>query len=74
MSAIIAKRKRSESNAATQYFKSWGIAGTGGTIKPAEFQTWIDWLVKQGTLAPGKVTAAKAYTNAFNPYAKGSAS
>ena len=70
MSGIIAKRKRNESNAATQYFKSWGVAGTGGTIKPAEFQTWIDWLEKQGTLAPGKVVAAKAYTNAFNPYAK----
>jgi ABC-type nitrate/sulfonate/bicarbonate transport system substrate-binding protein len=70
MTAIIAKRKRNESNAATQYFKSWGIAGAGGTIKPVEFQTWIDWLVKQGTLAQGKVAATKVYTNAFNPYAK----
>jgi len=74
MSAIIAKRKRNETNAATKYFKSWGVAGTGGAIKPAEFQTWIDWLVKQGTVAEGKVTAAKVYTNAFNPYAKGSSS
>jgi len=53
MSAIIARRKRNVSNAATKYFKSWGVAGAGGTIKPAEIQTWIDWLVKQGTLAPG---------------------
>jgi ABC-type nitrate/sulfonate/bicarbonate transport system substrate-binding protein len=70
MTAIIAKRKRNESNAATQYFKSWGIAGAGGTIKQVEFQTWIDWLVKQGSLAQGKVTATKVYTNEFNPYAK----
>jgi ABC-type nitrate/sulfonate/bicarbonate transport system substrate-binding protein len=73
MSTIIAKRKRNESNAATQYFKSWGVAGTGGTIKPTEFQTWIDWLVKQGSIPQGKVTAAKAYTNVFNPYAKAGA-
>lgn len=74
MSSIIAKRKRNETNAATKYFKSWGVAGTGGTIKLTEFQTWIDWLVIQGTIAQGKVTGAKVYTNAFNPYAKGSSS
>jgi len=39
MSSIIAKRKRNETNAATKYFKSWGVAGTGGTIKPAEIKT-----------------------------------
>jgi ABC-type nitrate/sulfonate/bicarbonate transport system substrate-binding protein len=72
--AIIAKRKRNETNAAIKYFKSWGIAGTGGLIKSAEIQTWIDWLVKQGTITQGKVTAAKVYTNAFNPYAKGASS
>ena len=72
--AIIAKRKRNETNDAIKYFKSFGVAGTGGVIKPSEIQTWIDWLVKQGTLAQGKVTAAKVYTNAFNPYAKGASS
>jgi len=72
--AIIAKRKRNETNAAIKYFKSFGIAGTGGVIKSGEIQTWIDWLVTQGTLAQGKVTAAKVYTNAFNPYAKGATS
>ncbi len=72
--AIIAKRRRNETNAAIKYFKSFGIAGTGGVIKATEIQTWIDWLVKQGTLTQGKVTAAKVYTNAFNPYAEGAAS
>ena len=74
MSAIIAKRKRNETNAATKYFKSWGVAGPGGSVKRAEFQTWIDWLVKQGSIAQGKISAAKVYTNAFNPYAEGSVS
>jgi ABC-type nitrate/sulfonate/bicarbonate transport system substrate-binding protein len=71
---IVAKRRRNETNAAIKYFKSFGIAGTGGVIKLSEIQTWIDWLAKQGTLKQGKITAAKVYTNAFNPYANGASS
>jgi ABC-type nitrate/sulfonate/bicarbonate transport system substrate-binding protein len=70
MQEIIAKRHRDESGAAVQYFKSWGIAGTGGVVKSPEIQIWIDWLVKQGSITAGKITASQVYTNAFNPYAK----
>ncbi len=44
------------------------MAGTGGVIKDAELQIWINWLVKDGLLKPGQVKPADLYTNAFNPY------
>jgi len=34
-------------------------------------QTWIDWLVRNGELDEGKLTATDLYTNEFNPYANG---
>lgn len=68
--SIIAKRNRNESTTAIKYWQSWGVAETGGVIAQNEIQTWIDWLVTQGTLKQGQLTAAQVYTNAFNPYAK----
>ncbi|MCK2220143.1 ABC transporter substrate-binding protein [Actinomadura sp. ATCC 31491] len=71
---IIAKRGRNESADTVRLWKSTGIAGKGGVIAPKEFQTWIDWLEREGELRPGQVKAADVYTNEFNPYAAGSAS
>ncbi|HTU59438.1 MAG TPA: ABC transporter substrate-binding protein, partial [Polyangiales bacterium] len=51
--AIIAKRKRQENDEVVQYWKSTGIAGTGGQLHDRELQMWIDWLVKDGELKPG---------------------
>jgi len=65
---IIESRKRAESADSIQYWKSTGVAGTGGVIKDAELKIWIDWLVKDGLLKPGQVKPADLYTNAFNPY------
>ena len=65
---IIEGRKRAESADSIQYWKSTGVAGTGGVIKDAELKIWIDWLVKDGLLKPGQVKPADLYTNAFNPY------
>lgn len=65
---IIEARKRAESADSIQYWKSTGVAGTGGVIKDAELQIWINWLVKDGLLKPGQVKPAALYTNAFNPY------
>ena len=65
---IIEARKRAESADSIQYWKSTGVAGTGGVIKDAELKIWIDWLVKDGLLKPGQVKPADLYTNAFNPY------
>ncbi|MFI7700272.1 ABC transporter substrate-binding protein [Nonomuraea sp. NPDC049480] len=71
---IIAKRGRNESADTVRFWKSTGIAGKGGVIAAKEFQTWIDWLEREGEIKPGQVKAADLYTNAFNPYAGGSAS
>lgn len=67
--SIIAARKRAESNDAIQYWKSTGVAATGGVIVDREFQVWIDWLVKDGLLKPGQLKPQDLYTNAFNPFA-----
>jgi hypothetical protein len=37
-------------------------------IYEKEFQVWIDWLVKDGQLAPGQVRAQDLFTNQFNPF------
>ncbi len=67
---VIEARKRAESAEPIQYWKSTGVAGTGGVIKDAELKIWIDWLVKDGLLKPGEVKPADLYTNEFNPYFK----
>ncbi|MEU7894294.1 ABC transporter substrate-binding protein [Nonomuraea sp. NPDC049152] len=71
---IIAKRKRSEDATAVTFWKSSGIAGKGGVIADKEFQTWIDWLEREGELQSGQVKVSDLFTNAYNPYADGSAS
>ncbi|MFC6081986.1 ABC transporter substrate-binding protein [Sphaerisporangium aureirubrum] len=71
---IIAKRGRNEDASAVKFWKSTGIAGKGGVIAESEFQTWIDWLQREGEIRPGQVKLTDLYTNDFNPYANGSAS
>ncbi|QHW31033.1 ABC transporter substrate-binding protein [Paenibacillus rhizovicinus] len=66
---IIENRGRKEDAKAVQFWKSTGVAGKGGLIADQEFQTWIDWLVKEGTLKEGQLQAKDLYTNEFNPYA-----
>ncbi|MET7463693.1 ABC transporter substrate-binding protein [Nonomuraea sp. NPDC005501] len=71
---IIAKRGRNEDATAVTFWKSTGIAGKGGVIAAKEFQTWIDWLSREGEIRPGQVKPSDLYTNEFNPYAHGSGS
>ncbi|MEZ0074431.1 ABC transporter substrate-binding protein [Planotetraspora sp. GP83] len=71
--AIIAKRKRSEDTTAIGYWKSYGVSATGGLIGDRDFQTWIDWLQREGELRPGQVKVSDIYTDSFNPYANGGA-
>jgi ABC-type nitrate/sulfonate/bicarbonate transport system substrate-binding protein len=68
---IIKARGRNEDTSALKYFKSYGIAGTGGVIAEKEFGTWISWLEQQGQLPKGKVKAADVYTNKYNSFANG---
>ncbi|MDH6131556.1 ABC-type nitrate/sulfonate/bicarbonate transport system substrate-binding protein [Kitasatospora sp. MAA4] len=63
---IVRKRGRNEDTSALQYWKSAGVAETGGRISDAEFQLWIDWLVSHGDIKAGQVRAADVYTNSFN--------
>ncbi|MCT9931292.1 ABC transporter substrate-binding protein [Planotetraspora sp. A-T 1434] len=71
--SIIAKRKRSEDATAIGYWKSYGVSAKGGLIGDKDFQTWIDWLQREGELQPGQVKLSDLYTNSFNSYANGSA-
>jgi ABC-type nitrate/sulfonate/bicarbonate transport system substrate-binding protein len=68
---IIQKRGRNEDASALKYFKSFGIAGTGGVIAEKEFATWISWLEGQGQIPKGKVKSADVYTNRYNSFANG---
>ncbi len=67
---IINERERKEDTSSVKLWKSTGIAGQGGLIADKEFQTWIDWLVKEGELKEGKYTPSDLFTNEFNPYGK----
>jgi ABC-type nitrate/sulfonate/bicarbonate transport system substrate-binding protein len=65
---IIARRGRNENDLAISYWKSTGIAAKGGQVQKEEFQTWIDWLVRDGRLHSGEIKAEDIYDNRFNPY------
>ena len=43
-------------------------------IAGKEFQTWIDWLAREGEIKSGRLKPSDLFTNEFNPYAKGGAS
>lgn len=66
---IVERRGRNEDTSALRYWRSTGVAGKGGTLSDREFQIWIDWLVKDGELAPGRLRPEDVYTNLFNPFA-----
>lgn len=65
---IIAKRKRNEDSTAIEFWKSSGVANKGGVIDAREFQTWIDWLEREGEIKPGQVKAEDVFTNEYNPF------
>jgi len=67
---IIGKRGRNEDDSVVKYWRSYGVNGKGGTISDREFQLWIDWMVKDGELAPGQLAASSLYTNELNPFSR----
>ncbi|QCR33382.1 ABC transporter substrate-binding protein [Lysinibacillus sp. SGAir0095] len=67
---IISKREGNQTTDYMRFWKSSGIAEKGGLIKESEYSIWIDWLIKNGELEAGKISAKDLYTNEFNPYAK----
>jgi ABC-type nitrate/sulfonate/bicarbonate transport system substrate-binding protein len=68
---IVRRRKRNEDVDTLKYWKSAGVANTGGLITDDELNLWIDWLAKRGDIKK-KVKASDLYTNEFNDI-KGSA-
>lgn len=67
---IITDRRRNEDTDPLRYWKSYGVAGTGGVIKDQELQVWVDWLSERGDIPKGSIKAGDLYTNEFNSYAK----
>lgn len=68
METLLKARGRNEDASLARYWKSTGIAGTGGRIAPAEFQRWIDWLARDGQLPGGGFAADILVDNRFNPF------
>jgi ABC-type nitrate/sulfonate/bicarbonate transport system substrate-binding protein len=67
MEKIVKQRGRNEDPTPIQYWRSTGVASTGGKLSDKDFQVWIDWLVKDGQLEPGKLKAKDLYTTQFAP-------
>lgn len=65
---IINERGRKEDASTVKFWKSTGVAGKGGLISDKEFDTWINWLAKEGTIKQGELTVKGLYSNEFNPY------
>lgn len=68
---IITKRGRGEDPALAEYWKSSSISTPGGVIQEQEIQLWIDWLIRDGELKEGQITATDLFTNDDNPYFNG---
>jgi ABC-type nitrate/sulfonate/bicarbonate transport system substrate-binding protein len=68
---ILKARNRNEDDSQLQYWKSTGVAGTGGVIADQEFGTWVDWLTRNGELKGKTVKVGDLFTNEFNPYRPG---
>ncbi|MBL1077181.1 ABC transporter substrate-binding protein [Nocardia sp. 2] len=69
--AIIEKRGRNENTNLLQYWRSSGVPVPGAVVAEKELQIWIDWLVRNGELPAGTLTATDLYTNQDNPYSNG---
>lgn len=70
---IIAKRGRNEDTSQLKFWKSFGVAGKGGTITDKDFTTWIDWLSSTGELKNKDLKPSDLYTNKYNELASGGA-
>ncbi|MGP4003741.1 ABC transporter substrate-binding protein [Streptomyces sp. 8N706] len=70
MTAIVKERRRNEDSAALKYWKSFGVAETGGRLADRQFSLWTDWLAERGQIEKGQVKPADTYTNDFNGYRK----
>jgi ABC-type nitrate/sulfonate/bicarbonate transport system substrate-binding protein len=70
---IVKRRNRNEDVDPLKYWKSTGVAETGGRITDREFTLWVDWLSGRGDIRKDQVKVAEVYTNEFNGLATGPA-
>lgn len=63
---IVKRRGRNEDTSAIKFWQSYGVAGPGGRLSDREYQVWIDWLVKDGDLTRGQISAKDLYTTKFH--------
>lgn len=70
---IIERRGRDEDASALKFWGSYGVTAKGGVMSERDFQLWIDWLVKDGSVQPGQLSAANLFDNDMNPFASTSA-
>ncbi|MCE7010763.1 ABC transporter substrate-binding protein [Kibdelosporangium philippinense] len=68
MKDIVGRRGRSEDTKPLDYWKSYGVAETGGRIRDKELQLWSDWLAERGDIKPGAVKVSDLYSNEFNTF------
>ncbi|QES47695.1 ABC transporter substrate-binding protein [Streptomyces venezuelae] len=71
MTEIVTQRGRNEDTAVLKYWRSYGVAETGGRIEDKAFQLWLDWLGDRGEVKKGQLTASGLYTNEFNAHTPG---
>jgi len=62
---VVKKRNQADDISWVKYWKSTTVASKGGVLSDADFQIWIDWLVKDGVLTKGQIQPASLYTNEY---------
>lgn len=65
MEQLVRRRGRNEDASPIQYWKSYGVRTLDGKLSDADFQVWIDWMVREHQLSAGQIKPADAYTNAL---------
>jgi ABC-type nitrate/sulfonate/bicarbonate transport system substrate-binding protein len=62
---IIKKRQRNEDTSVVEHWTGNGVSAPHGRLDDRDFQVWIDWLVRDGQIAPDQVRASDVFTNAY---------
>lgn len=67
LESIIERRGRNEDNSIVKHWTSATVATPRGRLREQDFQIWIDWLVRDGQMSPGKIEPGDLFTNQFQP-------
>jgi ABC-type nitrate/sulfonate/bicarbonate transport system substrate-binding protein len=64
---IIRTRGRNEDVSVVEHWTGNGVSAAHGLLSERDFQVWIDWLVRDGQLAPGQIEASDVFSNDYQP-------